>query len=234
MDASLYIAASGMAARMRSMDLLANDLANAQTVGYRAERPFFEELKAASSAGVRLAGSYSRTSQGQLRQTGGELDLAIEGDGYLTIQTPGGERYTRAGQLRLDSEGLLCTMTGAPVLGQDGPLRLPAGAVKITQEGEIQGPDGQIGALKLSKFAPGTRLIHEGDSLMRAPPEARPEAATEARTRQGFLEESNVAGVEAMIEMIQAARSFESVAKAVRALDGIDHKAAGELGRTGQ
>jgi flagellar basal-body rod protein FlgF len=232
MDASLYTAASGMAARMRSMDLLANDLANAQTTGYRAERPFFEELQAAGGQAVRLAGSYARVGPGQLRQTGEELDVAIEGEGYLAVQTPAGERYTRNGRLQLSAEGVISDAAGHPVLGEEGPVQVRSGRVSIGADGLVQDATGPIGRLRLVKLPQGARPLREGASLLAAPQEVRPEEAPEAVLRQGYLEDSNVSGVEAMIEMIQTLRLFEANARAVRALDNIDHKAAVELGRT--
>jgi flagellar basal-body rod protein FlgF len=232
MDASLYSAASGMAARMQSMDLLANDLANTQTAGYRAERPFFEELKAAGGRAVRLAGSYSGHEQGQLRPTGEELDLALEGEGYFVIQTPAGERYTRNGQFRLSPDGVLSDTAGQPVLGEAGPVQLGSGHISIAADGTVQDTSGPGGKLRIVKFPAGAEPVREGNSLLAAPPNAKPEPDPETSVRQGSLEQSNVSGVEAMIQMIQTLRLFEANSRAVRALDGIDHKAAAEIGRT--
>jgi flagellar basal-body rod protein FlgF len=228
MERGLYIAASGMIAEQVRQDQLANDLANASTPGYKADRATqrsFGDLLLSNTAsgqtvgplglGTRVDSVVTDLNPAPVRDTGQPLDFAAQGDGYFAVQTPQGVRYTRNGQFALSPQGTLITALGAQVLGQNGqPVRVGAG--------------GKVSAAQIGLFAlNGVRKI--GDSLLQGTVAGR----AQGTVRQGALEGSNMDPTHAMVDMIASYRNFESGQKVIQAIDQTLSKAATQVGSVG-
>lgn len=243
MDRALYVGMSGAIATLRAQTANSHNLANAGTVGFRAE------LAAAQAINVDGPGFQSRVNaqlgdnswdaqQGNLMQTGGQLDIALKGDHWLAVQTPDGlEAYTRAGDLRLDANGQLRTAGGLAVLGDAGPLAIPAStAVTIGNDGTLSAvPNGQSAAAPVTigrlKVVSGSQaqLDRGVDGLMRAKPGVTLDPAAGDVLASGVLEGANVNLAGAMVNMINLARQFELQSKVMRAAEDNAQAATGLL-----
>jgi flagellar basal-body rod protein FlgG len=239
----IYISASGMLAESARQDVIANNLANADTVGFkRAETaaiPFVDFLlRSVGMPGAPLVGplqmgaQVDRTDtilrQGSLQTTGNTLDMALVGDGYFAVETPEGRRYSRDGSFRMRADGTLITKEGWEVAGVGGPIVLGQGPVKVREDGLVFQDGAQIGQLELVALDPDT-VDPQGESLFLGDPAG---AAT-ARVQQGHLESSNVQVVEEMVELIRVMRSFESNQRAHKAQDETLGDAVNRVGRSG-
>ncbi len=224
MDSGFYAACAGLMARTQALDLAANNLANTSTAGYRGQHEVFRQLLASrnsnnklnlavNSFGV-LGGAATDFSQGALQETGNPLDLAIEGKGFFVVQTPDGPCYTRAGDFHLRADRTLVTSAGDPVLGDQGPLRIPNGKLTISADGTLSIDGALAGRLRLAEFAPGTELTPIGNGYYSAPQAAsRPDTAS--RIKQGMVEGSNVQPVAAAVNLITLQRNAESMQRAL-------------------
>ncbi|MCK9621140.1 MAG: flagellar basal-body rod protein FlgF [Methylobacter sp.] len=240
MDRSLYIAMSGAKQTLLAQTANANNLANTQTTGFKSDLEQFR------SRPVYGAGFPTRVyamndkpgvdfSTGAMQTTGGDLDVAINGEGYLAVQgADGKEAYTRAGDLHITPEGFLQTGAGLPVLGQDGPITIqPAEKVTIGSDGTISIiPLGsgnattqvEVGRIKLVKSA-SEDLEKSTDGLLRAKNGQPVAVNADVRLAQGVLEGSNVNAISAMVDMIELARNFEMQTKVMKSVD--ENSAAG-------
>lgn len=226
MDRMIYLSMTGAKASMQRQDALAHNLANASTPGFRAELTAFRAVPVrGDGASTRVYALEStpgyNAEPGAVQPTGRNLDVALEGKAWLAVQgLDGTEAYTRAGALDVDAEGLLVTKTGLSVLGDGGPITIPANAqVQIAPDGTVTAALGNakpqsVGKLKL--VTPETPLQRGEDGLFRAPA-GDLAADPNARLRDGALEGSNVSAVETMIAMIAASRQFEQQMKMVHA-----------------
>lgn len=259
MNYGLYTAYLGMRSRLRSLEVIANNVANASTTGYKAEALHYRSIEAAEIETARRAasdtaqfgdtpvreseaalhslralgvttGSNFDFSNGTARQTGRTLDVALEGDGLLVVQTPRGERYTRDGSLTLDANGQLVTSHGDLVVGEAGPITIPPGEVSIGEDGRISVGGREQGRLKVVRFETSAALTKESDSLFLAHGGAQPQAAPQTRVHQGMLEASNVNPVGEMALMLQNNREFESLQRSITQLMSM-HKIATEIGK---
>jgi flagellar basal-body rod protein FlgF len=224
MDRMIYLSMAGAKATMQRQDALAHNLANASTPGFRAEMTAFRAVPVlGDGASTRVYALEStpgyNAEPGAVQPTGRNLDVALKGNGWLAVQgLDGTEAYTRAGSLDTDAEGLLITKTGLTVLGDGGPITIPANAqVQIAPDGTISAAVGNakpqtVGKLKL--VTPEAPLQRGEDGLFRGP-EGDLSADPNARVQDGALEGSNVSAVETMIAMIAAARQFEQQMKMV-------------------
>lgn len=226
MDSGYYAAAAALLARSQALDLAAHNLSNVNTAGYKAQRPVFQSLlqargiaaqntinAAINNYGV-IGGSAIDPASGVWERTANELDLAIEGDGYFSIQTTAGIRYTRNGSLRLSSDATLVTGDGDAVLGSDGPIHLLRGTTTVSPDGTISVNGAVVSKLQIVEFAPGTTLTAEGDSRYSAPAgTARP--ATNSQLRQGVLEGSNVHPVAGAVDLVLLQRHAEMLQRAL-------------------
>jgi flagellar basal-body rod protein FlgF len=237
MDRMIYLSMSGAKATLQRQDTLANNLANASTVGFRAELQAFRSVPVAGSGASTRVYALETTpgydaSGGPLQATGRNLDVAMKGDAWLAVQAlDGTEAYTRAGALEVSSEGVLSTAGGLTVLGDGGPINLPRDSeISIGADGTIsaKGPNGRtspVGRLKL--VTPEAPLERGGDGLFRASDGDLPTDAN-ARLQDGALEGSNVSPVETMVAMIAAARQFEAQMKLLQTAEA-DEKSASQL-----
>ncbi len=228
MDRGLYIAASGMLAELTRQDQIANDLANASTPGYRgdtAAQQSFGSLMLSNRAtgqivgplaqGVQIVGNTTDMTPAALKQTDEPLDIALDGAGFFTVQTPAGKRYTRDGQLVIDPQGRLATATGFLVLDDKGrPFKVgTATALVIGSDGAVTSAGKAVARLGVVSL---TNPVKQGDTLFAGTAAPRP-AAT--RVVQGSLEGSGVNPISAMVAMLTSLRAFEAGQKAVQTID---------------
>jgi flagellar basal-body rod protein FlgF len=237
MDRMIYLSMSGAKATMQRQDALANNLANVSTTGFRAELQAFRAVPVqGSGASTRVYALETTTGYnaeaGPITSTGRNLDVAVSGNSWLTVQAlDGTEAYTRNGSFDISSEGTLVTHSGLPVMGDGGPIQIqPNSVVNIGTDGTVSAKtsDGkitQVGKLKL--VTPEAPLVRGEDGLFRGADGELPADST-ARVQDGALEGSNVSPVETMVAMIAAARQFEAQMKMVQTADG-DEKAAAQL-----
>lgn len=245
MDRSIYVAMTGAGQTVRALAALSHNIANANTVGFRAQL--------GASAGVPVLGEGLATrvnaverpggvdfSPGPQIATGRDLDIAIQGRGWIAVQGPDGrEGYTRAGDLTVGADGLLATAAGLPVLGDAGPLSIPAftkidiggdGTLSIVPQG--QGPEtvASVGRIKL--VAPAeSDLVRGADGLMRLADGSDAPADASVRLISGTLEGSNADPADGLAQMIVLSRQFEMHIRAIQAADDNAEAATRLLGR---
>ena len=222
MDRVIYLAMAGAKATLQRQDVLAHNLANASTNGFRAELTAFRAVPVRGDGASTRVYALETTpgynpEPGPVSTTGRSLDVAVAGQGWLAVQAlDGTEAYTRNGSLDVNNEGLLVSRSGLPVLGDGGPITVPANAqVTIGGDGTLTATVGNgrpqgIGRLKL--VTPEAALLRGDDGLFRAADGDLPADAA-ARLQSGALEGSNVSPVESMVAMIAAARQFEQQMK---------------------
>jgi len=227
MDSGFYAACTALMARSQTLDLVANNLANVSTSGFRAQHDSFSSLLATSSA-IPLSGlnqavnNYSvigggqlDLSQGSLERTGNDLDLGIEGHGFFAVQTAGGQLFTRDGSFHVSPKGQLVTAAGDQVLGTDNrPIPIVGAPVSVSSDGTISVNGALAGQLKVVDFPAGTPLKSVGKTYYSAP-EKTGLPATGAGIQQGTLESSNVNAVASSIELITVQRYAELMQRAL-------------------
>jgi flagellar basal-body rod protein FlgG len=258
MSDAIYTAATGAAAQQMRMELLANNLANVDTVGFKEDGVVFRAFLpgqapagtqavapvALPPAGRPLPSNYhtsmgeaqTRFAQGALKPTGNPLDVGLEGEGFFVVQAADGPRYTRKGSFQLDGEGTLVTGDGLPVLGDGGPIRIePEGArVTIDEEGNVFADDAQVGTLRLANFDAPYPLRKVGDTLFILKDPLTPEKAIDGLSvHQGHVEVSNVEAVRALTEMIEVMRLYEACQKMMRTADESTGRVINDVGRLG-
>jgi flagellar basal-body rod protein FlgF len=244
MDRMIYLTMSGAKAAMQRQDVLANNLANVSTVGFRAELAAFRAVPVqGSGASTRVYALESTVGAsfepGTVTSTGRPLDVAMKGGAWLAVQSlDGTEAYTRAGSLDVDAQGQLVTKSGLPVLGDGGPIAVPANSeVAIAADGTVSassasGRSTTIGRLKLVTPENPSQLERGPDGLFRGTAGDLP-ADQNARIQDGALEGSNVSAVETMVAMITAARQFEHQMKLLQTAERQDQSASKLLSSSG-
>lgn len=227
----------------RKMDVIANNMANMNTAGFKSDELKFEEylMPVASVTGFQGGDKdvkfvidphmIRNLSQGAERQTGRELDVALSGEGWMVVNAPQGERYTKNGQLKLTGDGTLVTSEGYPVLGEGGEITFEAGetGIVIGKDGTISTSKGTKDKLRVVEFENPQTMRKEGTSLYSA--EETPNEAENTSVVQGSYEISNVQSMKQMTEMIETVRAYTSVAKMIEAADETRGKAIQQLGR---
>ena len=228
MDSGYYAACAGLAAQTDALELVAHNLANLSTTGYRGEQATFRSLLAGGNAanplnaaandyGV-LGGSRIDRSAGGLAPTGNPLDVAIAGSGFFVVETAGGLAYTRNGSFHLTPAGQLVTADGNAVLGQQGPIVLPGGGVAVSGDGTVSVDGAVIEQLRMAEFSPDTSLEALGNALYSAPSGSALVPASSS-VRQGMLESSNVSPVESVVQLITIERNAEMMQRALGIFD---------------
>jgi flagellar basal-body rod protein FlgF/flagellar basal-body rod protein FlgG len=228
MDSGYYAACAGLSAETQALDLIANNIANLNTTGYRGQQQTFQSLVASSSGEFtnplnRALNDYnvigeSRTdwSSGNLQATGNAPDLGIEGDGFFVAKTQAGLAITRNGNFHVSTTGQLLTQAGDPILGDQGPIVVPSGPLSISADGTVSVNGAVAAKLRLVDLAPGTSPVSEGASYYTAPDKAlRP--ALHSSVRQGMLESSNVNPVTAVVDLLSIQRRAEMLERAMSA-----------------
>jgi flagellar basal-body rod protein FlgF len=220
MDSPGHIVLSRLAAQSRTQQVTANNLANADTPGFRASRPVFASFVEAQGRAVERSqrpahyawdrATWRDTAPGPIRQTGNPLDLAIQGEGFFVVETPRGERYTRAGHFSLGADGRIVDAEGNALLSDQGrPIAVgPADTnIQVRGDGGIVSANGPLGRLRVVRFADEQRLRAEGQRLFAADDE--PETVARPAVVQGALEGSNVQAIVEMTRMMEGLREFQ-------------------------
>jgi len=236
----IYNSAAGMLPRITQQEVIANNLANAATAGFKKDGVFVNTMLEASLVLQKDANQNpaildaqdvkTDMSQGGLRATGNPLDLALQGRGYFAVDAPTGTMYTRAGSFSLNAQGMLVTANGYNVLGDGGPIELPAGDIAVSNSGIISVNGEEIGRLKIIDFPDADDLTKKADGLFAARPGATESDAPETTVGQGFLEDSNVEAIREMVDMITLQQAYQASARALMAQDETLQKAVNTVG----
>lgn len=221
-------AASALRFWERKQEIVANNLANVSTDGYKAQRVFARVLDGINP----FAETSSDLSTGSLKQTGNALDVALNGPGFFVVSTPNGDRYTRGGSLRLDEKHHLVDTEGRAMVGSKGTvLTLGTGPVEVDATGEVKQNGQIVDRLKIETAPKGTELTREGEALW-IPPATREVMKPDARNvKQGYLEESNVNSMSSLIDMVSIQRAYASVQKSIIELDHTNETVTTQLAR---
>lgn len=245
MENTLLVGLSRQVTLERQMDVIANNVANANTNGFKADRSLFEEFLRSPAHEDNFVGLDRRVSyvtegtgfhdlsQGPSEQTKNPLDVSIEGSGFLVVQTPAGERYTRDGSLKVNNQGQLVTEAGYPVLGTNGPIvfQQTDKDVSIAADGYVTVLEGTgridsvRGRLRIVNFANPQALSKDGSNLFAAADGAAATPDTTSKLRQGFIEKSNVNTVVEMTRMLEVTRAYQQLANLLQQQSDL-HKAA--------
>ena len=246
MENALLIGLSRQVALGRELDVIANNMANVTTNGFKARSSRFREylMPVASAetfpaADRRLsyvidAGTPLDIRSGAIEHTGNPLDVAIKGDAFLAVQTPAGERYTRNGSLEINPQGQLVTSDGHAVLGDNGPITFTPqeGGFSIAPDGTISSDQGQRGRIRLVSFENPQLLRNEGTNLFSSPNVGQAAGAT-SRLEPRAIERSNVKPVIEMSRLIEVNRSYTNVATMVGRMDELRRTAISRLADNG-
>lgn len=249
----LYIGASGMVAESLRTDVISNNLANANTAGYKKDiavnKDFASILisRVNDGANTPVIGSLGLGTvldeiatvhaSGTMRMTGNDFDMGIDGKGFFTVETPQGERYTRNGTFTQNVQGELITNEGYPVLGLNGSkIKIPQGKkLVVGSDGSLKVDDQTIGTMKIVEFADEKQLLKEGSSLYSVSPGPNGAATTgttaTGSVRQGYLEMSNVNIVAEMVNLITNYRAYEINGKVIQSHDQMIGKAVNDVGK---
>lgn len=220
MENASYISLTRQVGLLRKLDSISNNLANLGTTGFKSEdllfrelvqgpnRPDKEKYMVSMSEGYR---SFNNLSQGSLKPTGSKFDIGLQGEGFLVVNTPLGERYTRAGNLTINDQGNLSTQLGYEVQGESGPIQISEDETNITisSDGQIVTSTGPLTKFKVVSFTNPENLQKVGNGLYIANNET-PSPDEKTKVVQGFVEESNVTPVVEITKMIDVQREFEA------------------------
>jgi len=258
MQDSMYSALFGAMSQEHRLNIIANNLANVNTTGYKQDRFAFENTmiefahdrimqpvnslrdpelfpKPVHLSKVRLADERVDFSQGGMKDTGGPLDLAIMGQGFFKVQTEVGEFYTRNGNFQVNPDGTLVTSQGFPVLAGGGPVQIPANAqVRVDATGAITANGEDLGQLDVVTLDDLTAMRKYGNNLFTIDEQsdAQEIPAEDAQVAQGYLEQPNVNVVEEMVNMIEAHRAFEAYQKVISTSSETDKNVIMKVGKT--
>lgn len=242
MENALLVGLSRQMALARELDVIANNVANVGTNGFKARSTNFNEFIAPNaraetfpSRDRRLSyvidrGTPVDMSTGALERTGSPLDIALQADHFLVVQTPQGERYTRAGSLDINARGQLVTQGGQPVMGEGGPIVFGAAesAPRIAADGSVSSDQGLRGKIRLVRFDNPRALQSEGDNVFSSTAPAQP-AGPQARVETGAFERSNVRAVVEMTRLVEVQRAYQNMATLMAKTDELRGKAITRL-----
>jgi flagellar basal body rod protein FlgG len=207
---------------------VAHNLANASTPGFKGERVFARLLE---GAGVAPEGATDLRA-GAMTGTGRPLDLALDGDGFLVVETPSGERLVRGGSFQLDESRTVVDADGNPLLGESGSIMIPEDAeYEITTRGELRVDGATIARLRVENVADESELQREGGLLFRTEGRTSPVEEGTFKVRQGHLEESNVDPVGALVDMIEIQRAYSALQRSVLVVDGVMDRISNDIGK---
>lgn len=240
MDRMLYVAMTGAKNTMMAQAINNNNLANINTTGFRADLASFQSIPVQgaglpSRVNAVVAGTTVDLSSGPLISTGRNLDVAVKGDGLITVQGPdGNDAYTRAGDLQINGAGMLTTSAGFPVMGNSGPIAIPPnekleigadGTISILPIGQTPNSLAVIDRIKLVK-APADQLIKTNDGLLQTVNGDRLAADGSVSLQSGVIESSNVNGIEALTNMIELSRHYDAQIKLLKTAEDNDAASA--------
>lgn len=244
MENALLVGLSQQTALSRQMSVLANNLANLSTTGFKSETPIFEEYVMPLASGGEFSGDtggvvyvrdsalFRNFSEGPLNQTGNAMDMAINGDGWFVLDGPDGELYTRNGNFLLDDQGRIVTSDGLPLLTQDGPITIADGetGLAVASDGTITTSAGGKGQLRIVEFDNQAMLEKRASGVYDAMGQAAV-PATSFRITQGALEGSNVNAISEITEMISVTRAYTKAAETLNSTDSLRRRAIETLGQ---
>jgi flagellar basal-body rod protein FlgF len=243
MDQVSVTAASGLQSRMEALDMVANNLANTTTGGFKLDREFYSLFTAADNEGddtstklPLIQKQWTDFSQGVLTPTGGALDLALSGKGFFAVKGPSGPLYTRNGSFQLSPSGQLTTTEGYAVLDTDGqPIQAePQAPIQVGADGSITQSGQTLGQLQVVDFKDTSSLEKLGNSyFVSSDPKALPVAAADTTVQQGKTENSNVAPAESAVRLVGLMRQFEMLQKAIGITSDMNKQALTEVARVG-
>lgn len=254
MNRGIYPVLSGALAHERRMQVFANNMANVNTSGFKQDEQAFKAIFPRYQAVAPMIGHSAGLAQqiaarpfgpserafvaphtmkttfeaGRIRLTGNPLDLAIQGRGFFEVQTPQGARYTRNGMLSLDNQRRLVNSLGYPVMGTKGEIRIPAGKLDITPQGDIKVDEKTVGTIKVMDFPEAEMPVKSAEGLFasdKGTPSKNPQLQV------GHVEDSNVNAIGEMVKMIEGMRSYESAQKLIQTLDRMAEVAIQDIGR---
>ena len=240
MDNLTISAAGGMQARMQSLDMLANNLANTETGGYKTDREFYNLYVSAEAGGADNGSAatlpvverpWTDFSQGALRATGSPSDLAISGKGFFAVDGPSGSLFTRNGNFKVTPTGSLVTMEGyavRTVSGRDLNIQ-PSEALEVAPDGTVLQNGQTLGSLEIADFDDTSALVKQGTSYFQSA--AAPQPASGAQVEQGKLEGSNVGAAESAVRLVSVMRQFEMLQKAATLGSQMNREAVEEVAR---
>ena len=242
MDNTMYVALSRQMTLRRELDVVANNIANVDTTGFKVEGTM---VKTDPATGAKMIdgppslkfviddGVTRDFSQGALRQTDGPFDLGIEGQGFFSIQTAAGERFTRDGRFTLAPDGKLTTQAGDPVQGEAGDIVVDPqqGPVSIAADGTVSQGANKVGKIAVVTFEDLASLSKTGDNQYRSTSNLQTQPSTAARVHQGMLEGSNVNSVLQITRLIEISRAYESMAKTIENSAELSRRSVERLGR---
>lgn len=240
MDTLTITAAGGMRARMESLDMLANNLANTETGGYKTDREFYNLYMSADASGAEdgsaatlpvIERPWTDFSQGTLRATGSPLDLALSGKGFFAVDGPSGSLFTRNGSFRVSAAGSLVTSEGYPVrtVSGDNLSVQPSGDLEVAPDGTVRQNGQTLGRLEIADFSNTDSLVKQGASYFRSAAPSQP--ASSAAVEQGKLESSNVGAAESAVRLVAIMRQFEMLQKAATLGSQMNREAVEEVAR---
>lgn len=234
----LYAAATGMMSVQARQETIANNIANVSTTGYRRHQPvalgFYQHfsnvmrrpshysIRSAPGGGVKVVESFTDSTAGALRITGNPMNMALQGPGYFVVNTPQGERFTRAGDFSINLQGNLVTSQGHEILGTNGqPIAVADGIVSVSRDGNVTVDGSPSGQIRVIEFQFPERLLRQGDNLYRATDEVLQQSANAADTviMHKQLELSNVQVAGELTQMMLGLRAYEANQRVIQALD---------------
>src|SRR3569833_1937536 len=241
MENAQLVSLSRQIALQRQMDVVANNMANITTTGFKSESMLFQDYLMPVARDNDFAGSddivhktedwstIHDMSTGSIEKTVNPLDVALSGDGFLTVQTPAGPRYSKNGSLQIDANGTLVDLAGNPVLGTSGPITFASADtdIAIDRNGNISTSQGSKGKLALVEFSDPQVLAREGNNYYSGPAGT---PATKTVVVQGAIERSNVSGVSSMADMIRIERAYQTLAGIMQRQDELRSTAVQKLG----
>ena len=239
MDAGIFSAVSGSLAAQTRLDALANNLANAGTTGFKAERVLQRAARAGepaprpSTVSTPITREWVETdfSQGALNRSGNPLDVALAGEGFLVVKTARGERLTRSGDFMIDSAGYLATGDGSRVQGTSGDISVPKSPIVFGEDGSVRAGGQRVGQLRIVTVGDPAQLVRESGTRFAAGNQTLAEATPgSVRVVQGSTEGANLSPVEGLVALIETVRGFETYMRAAERLDQMTAKAINEVG----
>ena len=244
MDNVLYVGLSRQMVLQHEIDVIANNVANVDTTGFKVEALMVqtdpEKMKTAPGSPLSPsinfpldAGVVRDFTQGELKPTGGALNMAIQGQGFFKVSTPNGERYTRDGAFTLDAQGKLVTADGDAVQGDGGDITLDAakGPASVSADGTVSQQGQVVGKLGLVTFSSLSALTKQGDGLYSNDTNLTPQPTTDSKVRQGMLEQSNVQPIMQITRLIQVSRAYENVSQMMDQTGQLSSSAIDRLGK---
>lgn len=242
MDQINVLAASGLRARMQSLDLLANNIANTSTAGYKGDGEFYTLFASEAASGnpadpaatmPMIERQWTDFGQGLLEPTNNSLDFALAGKGFFVAKGPSGPLYTRNGGFHVSTNGTLVTADGYSLLDQNGePIKAePSQPVEVALDGSIHQRGQLVGQFKLVNFKDPSVLTKQGNAYFKNNSDQKPVDATDTQVHQGKIEDSNISPAQGAVRLVNVMRQFEMMQKAISISSEMSRKVIDEVAK---